>query len=101
MTKIITLHACNDNQLNQVIDEMRTLGAPVIRAVWVECHDAWVALEGTHRLHAAQRLGLTPIIDEVEYSDDVTTADLGLDWYEPMTIAEVCDEAWRRDVLEF
>jgi hypothetical protein len=56
--------------LEAVKAEMATMGAPVIKAVYMECYDLYAALEGCHRIRAAKELGLVPIIDEVEYSDD-------------------------------
>lgn len=61
MTIVPLHHYFRQSHLERVIEQMRTLGAPKIRA----CHDpvsgAWFALEGTHRLRAAKALGLTPI----------------------------------------
>lgn len=56
----------------RVVEEMRQQGAPTIR---VMRHDGDLfALEGTHRLHAAEYLGLEPrlvveIADVPEYAD--------------------------------
>jgi hypothetical protein len=38
------------DHLDLVVKEMRTLGAPVLRAVWMDCWGMWAALEGCHRL---------------------------------------------------
>ena len=102
--KVILLHEhYDDGHLAQVIEEMRVLGAPRILAVWVECYGAWVALEGCHRLRAAQALGLTPEMACVEYDDETTPKDLGLDWQDPgARIAAVVDKQWRSPtILEF
>ena len=85
--------------LAAVIEQMRTLGAPVIRAV--DMGGYFAALEGCHRLRAAARLGLTPVIEPVEYSEDVTVQELGLDFQDEWTVAQIADGAARRELLEF
>lgn len=49
-------------RLALVIEKMRTMGAPRIRAYFDTATRAWFSLEGTHRLRAAKRLRLTPIM---------------------------------------
>lgn len=57
--------------LEHVVAEMRRRGPPVLRAY----HDInadggfdmWHAAEGTHRLRAAKRLGLTPVLVPVPW----------------------------------
>ena len=87
------------DHLEAVKAEMLTLGAPTIRAVWMEVYGAWVALEGCHRIRAAQALGLLPLIDEVEYSNDSIVLDDkdGDEWQ----ISAICDQACRAHVIEF
>ncbi|NLH78490.1 MAG: ParB N-terminal domain-containing protein, partial [Acidobacteria bacterium] len=51
--------------LEEVKAIMARRGAPVIRAIWNECHGVWMAIEGCHRIRAAQELGLTPIIKDI------------------------------------
>jgi hypothetical protein len=46
--------------LRRVIEEMKVLGPPMIRAYWDG--EIWHAREGTHRLRAAKFLGYVPII---------------------------------------
>ena len=58
------MHRVDIEHLAEVIEAMRTLGAPTIRAI--DVGDRLLAIEGTHRLEAAARLGLTPIIEVVE-----------------------------------
>jgi hypothetical protein len=94
----------DESHLAQVVEEMKQLGAPTIRAVWMECYNVWAALEGCHRLRAAHVLGITPEIDEVDYSEETTTADLGISddfdgavW----TVAEIADGANRAVILSF
>ena len=52
-----------DGHLEEVLAQMQMLGAPTIRAVRHD-HDL-IALEGSHRLAAAQILGIKPIFVEV------------------------------------
>lgn len=95
---IALLHKHYDSsKLEAVKMEMQTLGAPVIKAVWMECWNMWVALEGCHRLRAAHELGLEPVIDEVEYSDDTITLDSG-DEYK---ISEIADAGNHCATLKF
>lgn len=92
----------NSDHLAEVIDQMRTLGAPKIKAVWVECYDAWVALEGCHRVRAAEALGLVPEIDEIDYDEDRDLMDpeLGLDLDNPgSTIGWIIDGCWQRTMI--
>ena len=100
MTIILMHNHFDEKHLAEVIDEMRTLGAPVIRAVHID-GDLWVALEGCHRLRAAEKLGLVPELDEVEFSDTVTAFDLGLDFQENYTVSELVDGYWGRASIEF
>jgi len=101
--QIILPHNHFDAQhLAAVESKMRTLGAPTIKAVWMDAHDAWVAIEGSHRLRAAAALGITPIIDEVEWSDTVTTDEVVPGQYaDTWTIEQICDGAHANDMLSF
>lgn len=89
--------------LEEVKTEMMTIGAPVIRAVWMGCYERFAALEGCHRIRAAHALGLTPVIDEIEYSDEITVCSLGLDFdmNDDMTIAQLVDDCHRRKSFTF
>lgn len=62
----------SDKHLAEVQAEMTKRGAPVIRAIWSECYGMWLAIEGCHRLRAAQNLGLTPVIKDVSGQKTVT-----------------------------
>lgn len=76
-TLATTVYAPNrtyPRRLRDTIDKMRTLGAPTIRAVWDHESEAWIAIEGSHRLEAARQLGLLPVIVRVEM-DQVVTKD--------------------------
>lgn len=89
--QIITLNITAAPHLAGVIEQMKTLGAPKIAAIYSECHGAWVALEGSHRTEAAKILGLTPEIIEYEYDGEAMLSeyvDLDADDY---TISEIFD----------
>lgn len=92
---VYTIHATTAEHLERVTEQMREMGAPEIRVV--DCGDYWMALEGTHRLHAAAALGITPefvVLDQ----DDLVDAD-SLDWQdlqpgEQYTAGELAGEAF-------
>lgn len=91
----------DETHLGVVKAEMATMGAPVVKAVWVEAANRWVALEGCHRLRAAHALGLVPEIEEVEYSEAVA-AELGLDIQDAeLTVAQIVDDSWNAESLVF
>lgn len=101
--QIALLHGDYDAQkLEAVKAEMQKLGAPTIKAVWMGCYGHWAALEGCHRVRAAKELCLTPIIEEIECSEDVTLAEIGCDQCgDGCTIAQVCDDSYRATVITF
>lgn len=76
VTRLYTIHGHNDAKVLQVMDEMRRLGAPAVRVV--DCADHYMALEGTHRLEAAARLGIVPNL-VILAQDELVAAD-SLDW---------------------
>lgn len=53
--------------LEAVRREMEARGAPTIRAWWDG--QAWIALEGSHRLAAAHALRLTPVLVAMQLDD--------------------------------
>lgn len=91
----------NEQHLAEVMGQMKTMGAPAIHAVWMECYGHWAALEGCHRLRAAAELGLTPEIIEVDYSDDMASSVLGYDGDNDYPISEICDDSHKATILEF
>lgn len=101
--KIALMHSHFDAaHLAGVKAEMATLGAPIIKAVWIDAHGHWAALEGAHRIRAAADLGLPPVIQKIEYSEDVTLADLGCDDAgEGYTVAGVADGSHRSTIITF
>ena len=99
--KIALLHAHFDEQhLSKIVEEMKKLGTPTIKAVWVEAYDHYAALEGCHRLRACELLGMIPEIEEIEYSDD-TLESLGLDCKNGVTISEICDGSYNSVIIYF
>ena len=103
MTRIALMHNhYSKEKLEQVVEEMKILGAPKVKAVWMEVYGCWAALEGCHRIRAAQILGLEPEIEEVEYSEDVTLESLGCDCPdEYVTVADIADSAFDAEIIEF
>jgi hypothetical protein len=93
---IVLLHSHYDKaHLANVTEEMRELGAPTIKAIWNEMNGIWFALEGCHRLRAAEALELTPEIEEVEeweFDMDQEVNELFPDTFEdPYTFADILD----------
>jgi hypothetical protein len=72
-----TVYAINEpiaDHLEDVIAQMEKLGAPTLRMV--NCGDFWAAIEGSHRLAAAERLGFSVNVVEVGYDDEISDHDL-------------------------
>ena len=102
MQVIIPHNHFDKDHLAEVKNDMQKLGAPTIKAVWMEAYGSWVALEGTHRLMAAQELGLTPEIEEIEWSDTVMTDDVVPGSFaENWTIEQICDDAHSNNILDW
>lgn len=100
--KIIAINAPEPTHLASVIEAMQDLGASTIKAVWMEVWGAWVALEGSHRLAAASALGVTPELEEIDYDETTSLADLGCDDSgDGFTVADICDSAWERSGLTY
>lgn len=104
--RIILAHAhYSTEHLVEVAEQMRSLGAPTIKAVWLEGYGEWQALEGCHRIRAAKALGLVPVIEPVEYSDASMFELLGPEGWEDSgdveTVAGFCDKCIGRPVIEF
>ena len=80
----------DQEHLAEVIDDMRTLGAPIVHAV--DCGEYYVALEGSHRVTAARSLGLVPTIVAIDYEDTRRVADIvGDQWEDDDTVSEAVD----------
>lgn len=76
MTLIILVNDIDAAHLAEVKAEMARLGAPKIRAI--DAGDHLIAIEGSHRLRAAEELGVAV---EIETLDEDGEIDLqSLDW---------------------
>jgi hypothetical protein len=73
--EIKLLHAADATHLAEVMDDMRKLGSPTIRCA--EVLGTTIALEGTHRLSAAEILHVPVIIKMVELADIPAIYDRG------------------------
>lgn len=96
---VIAMCDVDETHLREVIDEMKILGTPHIRAVYDETYDAFIALEGSHRIAACKLLGITPIIEEVAYEDMALCPGLDIDTYGRSleeALGRMYDEAWER-----
>lgn len=75
--RIIPPHSVDsdDEHYAEVRETMLQLGAPTIRAWWDEGTEAWLAIEGSHRIAIAAELGIEPeIIDLGEDTEARATA---------------------------
>ena len=76
MTMIILVNEIDAGHLAEVKTEMAARGAPTIRAI--DAGDHMIAIEGSHRLRAAEELGLPVNIKIIDEDGDI---DLDtLDW---------------------
>ena len=98
---IILPHAHFDaDHLETVTTEMQALGAPTIKAI--DCGDHYVALEGAHRIRAAHALGLTPIIEAIEYDADAETDDVAPGSYQDnWTLEQIVSRTHQSEQMEF
>ena len=68
-TVVIMRHSYYDaDHLAEVVEEMRTMGAPTLRAV--EIDGEIYLLEGCHRVRAAVELGLPVTLEMLEYDPE-------------------------------
>lgn len=75
---IYAIHAPDAEKLKAIIAEMQVLGAPTIEVI--DCGDYYQSLEGSHRLAAANVLGLTPTL--IVHDQDEMLNVTKYDWYE-------------------
>lgn len=73
MNSLFALHDPCAYHLHEVMVQMKRRGPPKIRAVWRTYRDrkGWYAVEGSHRIAAACRLAITPIIVPVKLDDEI------------------------------
>lgn len=73
MSYVVLIHKeYSQDYLLKVIEKMKELGVPMIRAFYDEFEDVYIAVEGCHRIRAAKALGIEPewiILDLDEYYD--------------------------------
>ena len=82
MTTVILLHShFEQDHLNAVVEEMKVMGAPTIRAYDLGFDNLIQAIEGCHRLRACEVLGITPDIEIVDADTPISDIeDLDVDW---------------------
>ncbi|WP_234053631.1 MULTISPECIES: hypothetical protein [unclassified Xanthobacter] len=93
---IVTINDVDPAYLEEVKAEMKTRGAPLLRAILDETQGVIVALEGSHRIAAALDLGLVPTMQLVDEEDQLSCQELGYDdcgWFggEPARAIEIRD----------
>jgi hypothetical protein len=93
----------NEDHLEAVKVEMEKRGAPVIRAIWSEAYEMWMAVEGCHRIRAAKELGLTPVIKDISKSKTTTVQVDGDNVKVKVTdlAEELQDGLWRTEYIDF
>ena len=84
MITIYAIHAPEAAKLEAVIADMQTMGAPTIEVV--DCGDYYQALEGSHRLAAAETLGISPVLIIHEQNEMINIARF--DWFDAANWAE-------------
>jgi hypothetical protein len=88
MTRIIAPHAIDTNtdHYQAVLAEMQIRGECSIRAMWSDAFDVYFAIEGSHRLAAAQELGISVEIHDIGCDEcdtwvtDLDGATVARDW---------------------
>ncbi|AWM24079.1 hypothetical protein [Sinorhizobium fredii] len=88
MTTIVLLNDVNEEHLQAVKTEMAALGCPSIRAI----DDGYrlIAIEGSHRLRAAEELGIAVNIEIVEEDADIDLYTLDWDhggWFDERVVS--------------
>ena len=101
---VILYHKHYDQQhLDEVKKEMEIIGAPEIRAIWSEIYEAWLAIEGCHRLRAAYELEINPIIIDIT-NDEIAIIQIDGKDEEVNVIdltEELNDDACKSDIITF
>lgn len=101
--KIYVAHEHYDKgHLAKVKNQMEKLGAPTIKVVAVNSGvgvEEYAALEGCHRIRAAQALGLNPdlIVYDLDEIAEIELDEMGLDFDNPgMTVLELVEGCFNR-----
>ncbi len=79
MTTIIAINKTDADHLTCVTAEMRTLGAPTIRCIRDDVQGVVLALEGSHRLAAAEALDIVPNFIFLADDDLIRCEEIGFD----------------------
>lgn len=96
--KVALLHNHYDpKSLEEVKEQMLKTGSLKIKVLDLEFDDIYQALEGSHRLRAAEILGITPEFEYVEPHE--TVAELDLDYDDPDAKAEELGD-WENHQIE-
>lgn len=93
----------NETHLEEVKAKMLKLGAPKIRAIWSEAYGVWMAVEGCHRLRAAEALGICPIIIDVS-NQKTLTVQLDEENVKVKRVEfeeEYLGDVWRSEIISF
>jgi len=78
--KIVLLHNhFDEDYLEEIIEEMKIIGPPIIRAYDLEFEDFYQAVEGCHRLRVCEKIGVTPVIELVNPTETIKSLDLDVD----------------------
>ena len=88
MTTIILVNDIDTNKLEAVKVEMEKLGAPTIRAI--DAGDHLIAVEGSHRLRAAEELGIAVHIQVIDEDGEVNLDTLDWDdngWFDERVVS--------------
>jgi hypothetical protein len=79
MTTVIAINKTDADHLTCVTAEMQTLGAPTIRCIRDDVQGVVLALEGSHRLAAAEALDIVPNFVVLGDDDLITCEEIGFD----------------------
>lgn len=84
----------DENHLLHVKKQMEEMGAPVIKAAWIECYSIWVAFEGCHRIRAAKELNLCPIFEDITNFEDLKLSDITeISYGDDYLLGQIVDDA--------
>jgi hypothetical protein len=67
----------SEEHLAEVMEQMKELGAPTVRAIWSDLYGLWLAVEGCHRIRAAVELGEKVEIVDVSGEESIEIQEDG------------------------
>ena len=95
---IALMHKYYDNKhLNEVIEKMKSKGTPTIRAYHDKADDIYFAIEGCHRIRAAKKLGLRPVVDIIDWNEKIQNPDTD----DILTSRQLYDNYRFTEIIEF